>query len=149
MSFGQPFPGMSWTLDDDATQPIFRQALDLGVTFWDTANAYGMGTSEEIVGRAIGTYAAREQIVLATKQFWPMNEGPGGGGLSRKAIIEQTDASLRRLGTDYTDLMQIHRSTRPCPSRRRWRRCTTWSGPARCASSAPAVSAATSGAHHV
>lgn len=109
MGFGLPFPGMSWTLDDDAAQPIFRQALDLGVTFWDTANAYGAGSSEEIVGRAIKKYTTREQIVLATKQFWPMNDGPGGSGLSRKAIIEQTDASLKRLGTDYIDLMQIHR----------------------------------------
>ena len=108
MSFGSGTP-MEWILDDDAAQPIFRQAIDLGITFWDTANVYGMGTSEEIIGRAINTYASREQIVLATKLFWPMNAGPGGSGLSRKAIIEQTDASLRRLGTDYIDLMQIHR----------------------------------------
>ena len=108
MSFGSGTP-MEWILDDDAAQPIFRQAIDLGITFWDTANVYGMGTSEEIIGRAINSYASREQIVLATKLFWPMNAGPGGSGLSRKAIIEQTDASLRRLGTDYIDLMQIHR----------------------------------------
>ncbi|SEG21342.1 Predicted oxidoreductase [Nonomuraea solani] len=109
MSFGRPAPGRSWTLDDDAAEPIFRQALELGITFWDTANVYGMGTSEEIVGRAIRKYTTREQIVLATKQWGPMHDGPGGSGLSRKAIIEQTDASLRRLGTDYIDLMQIHR----------------------------------------
>ena len=109
MSFGLPGTGCDWMLDEDAAEPIFRQALDLGITFWDTANVYGVGTSEEIVGRAIKKYTTREQIVLATKQFWPMHEGPGGTGLSRKAIIEQTDASLRRLGTDYVDLMQIHR----------------------------------------
>lgn len=103
MSFGLAGTGRAWTLDDDAAEPIFRQALDLGVTFWDTANVYGKGSSEEIVGRAIKTYTTREQIVLATKQYWPMNDGPGGSGLSRKAIIEQTDASLHRLGTDYID----------------------------------------------
>ena len=109
MSFGLPGTGRDWTLDDGAAEPIFRQALDLGVTFWDTANVYGKGTSEEIVGRAITKYSKREDIVLATKQFWAMHDGPGGSGLSRKAIIEQTDASLKRLGTDYIDLMQIHR----------------------------------------
>lgn len=107
MSFGSGTP-MAWILDEDAAQPIFRQAVDLGITFWDTANVYGMGTSEEIIGRAITKYTSREQTVLATKQFWPMNDGPGGSGLSRKAITEQTEASLRRLGTDYIDLMQIH-----------------------------------------
>ena len=100
---------MPWTRDEDAAQPIFRHALDLGITFWDTANVYGAGTSEEIVGRAIKQLTTREQIVLATKVFWPMHVGPGGGGLSRKAILEQVDASLRRLDTDYVDLLQIHR----------------------------------------
>ena len=109
MSFGLPNTGRDWNLDDDAAEPIFRQAVELGVTFWDTANIYAKGTSEEIVGRAIKKYTSREQIVLATKQFWKMHDGPGGSGLSRKAIIEQTDASLKRLGTDYIDLMQIHR----------------------------------------
>src|SRR2546423_5540878 len=85
MSFGLPGTGRAWTLDDDAAEPIFRQALDLGITFWDTANVYGKGSSEEIVGRAIKTYTTREQIVLATKQYWPMHDGPGGSGLSRKA----------------------------------------------------------------
>jgi aryl-alcohol dehydrogenase-like predicted oxidoreductase len=109
MSFGMPGTGRDWTLDDDAAEPVFRQALDLGVTFWDTANVYGKGTSEEIVGRAIRKYTSREAIILATKQYWAMHAGPGGSGLSRKAIIEQTDSSLKRLGTDYIDLMQIHR----------------------------------------
>ena len=110
MSFGDTSRGFSeWALDDDAAEPIFRQALDLGITFWDTANVYGFGSSEEIVGRAIAKYTSREDVVLATKVFFPMHDGPGGSGLSRKAIMEQIDASLTRLGTDYVDLYQIHR----------------------------------------
>ena len=108
MSFGNP--GFhAWTLGEEAAQPFFRQAVELGVTFWDTANGYGGGSSEEIVGRAIKTYARREDIVLATKVHNKMHDGPGGSGLSRKAILEQLDASLSRLGTDYIDLYQIHR----------------------------------------
>lgn len=110
MSFGDTSRGFNeWALDDDAAEPIFRQALELGITFWDTANVYGYGTSEEIVGRAIKKYARRDDIVLATKVFFTMHEGPGGSGLSRKAIMEQVDASLARLDTDYVDLYQIHR----------------------------------------
>jgi aryl-alcohol dehydrogenase-like predicted oxidoreductase len=110
MSFGDTTKGFNeWALGDEAAEPIFRQAVELGITFWDTANAYGFGSSEEIVGRAIRKYARREDIVLATKVFFPMNEGPGGSGLSRRAIMEQIDASLARLGTDYVDLYQIHR----------------------------------------
>jgi len=110
MSFGDTSRGFNqWSLDDTAAEPIFRQAVELGITFWDTANAYGLGTSEEIVGRAIRKYTDRESIVLATKVFFPMHDGPGGSGLSRKAIMEQIDASLGRLGTDYVDLYQIHR----------------------------------------
>ena len=89
--------------------PFFQQAVELGVTFWDTANVYQLGTSEEIVGRAIIRYSRREDIVLATKVRGKMHDGPGGEGLSRKAILEQIDASLTRLGTDYVDLYQIHR----------------------------------------
>ncbi|WP_288025984.1 aldo/keto reductase [Arthrobacter sp.] len=109
MSFGAPGTGRDWTLDDAAAEPIFRQAVDLGITFWDTANVYGRGSSEEITGRAIRKYSSREDIVLATKLFWPMHGGPGGSGLSRKAILEQVDASLARLGTGHIDLLQIHR----------------------------------------
>src|SRR5829696_6977099 len=111
MSYGDPTtPGAhEWALDDDAAQPFFRQAIELGITFWDTANAYQAGTSEELVGRAIKRYSRREDIVLATKVFIHMHDGPGGSGLSRKAIMEQIDASLTRLGTDYVDLYQIHR----------------------------------------
>jgi aryl-alcohol dehydrogenase-like predicted oxidoreductase len=110
MSFGDTSKGFNeWALNDEQAEPIFRQALDLGITFWDTANIYGIGTSEEIVGRAIKKYSKREDIVLATKVNFKMHDGPGGEGLSRKAIMEQIDASLRRLGTDYVDLYQIHR----------------------------------------
>jgi 1-deoxyxylulose-5-phosphate synthase len=110
MSFGDTSRGFSnWALDDDAAEPIFRQAVELGITFWDTANVYSHGSSEEIVGRAIRKYTRREDVVLATKVFFPMHDGPGGSGLSRKAILEQIDASLTRLGTDHVDLYQIHR----------------------------------------
>jgi 1-deoxyxylulose-5-phosphate synthase len=110
MSFGLTSRGFNeWALDDDAAEPIFRQAVELGITFWDTANVYGYGSSEEIVGRALRKYTRRDDIVLATKVFFKMHDGPGGSGLSRKAIMEQIDASLSRLGTDYVDLYQIHR----------------------------------------
>ena len=110
MSFGDTSRGFNqWALDDKAAEPLFRQAVELGITFWDTANAYGYGTSEEIVGRAIRAYTRREDVVLATKVFFKMHDGPGGSGLSRRAIVEQLDDSLRRLGTDYVDLYQIHR----------------------------------------
>ena len=110
MSFGDYSRGFTdWALDDDAAEPIFRQAVELGITFWDTANIYGFGTAEEIMGRAITKYTRREDVVLATKVMFKMHDGPGGAGLSRKAIMEQIDASLSRLGTDYVDLYQIHR----------------------------------------
>jgi aryl-alcohol dehydrogenase-like predicted oxidoreductase len=109
MSFGEPARAAEWVLDEDTAAPIFQQAVELGITFWDTANMYARGSSEEITGRAIRTFTTREDVVLATKVFFPMHDGPGGGGLSRKAIMEQIDASLTRLGTDYVDLYQIHR----------------------------------------
>ena len=111
MSYGDPTTpdAHEWALDDDEAQPFFRQAVELGITFWDTANVYQAGTSEEVVGRAIKRYSRREDIVLATKVRGKMHDGPGGQGLSRKAILEQIDASLTRLGTDYIDLYQIHR----------------------------------------
>src|SRR4051795_13408362 len=110
MSYGDTSRGFNqWSLDEEASQPFFRQAVELGVTLWDTANTYQQGSSEEFVGRAIRRYSRREEIVLATKVYGRMHPGPGGGGLSRKAILEQVDASLTRLGTDYIDLYQIHR----------------------------------------
>jgi 1-deoxyxylulose-5-phosphate synthase len=110
MSYGNPVTGMhAWTLDEDASQPLFRQAVELGVTFWDTANVYQAGSSEEFVGRAIRKYSRREDITLATKVFGRMHDGPSGRGLSRAAILDQVDASLHRLGTDYIDIYYIHR----------------------------------------
>jgi 1-deoxyxylulose-5-phosphate synthase len=111
MSYGDPktVGAHEWSLDDEDAQPFFRQAVELGITFWDTANTYQLGTSEEVVGRAITRYSRREDVVLATKVFGRMHDGPGGRGLSRKAILEQVDASLTRLATDCIDLYQIHR----------------------------------------
>jgi aryl-alcohol dehydrogenase-like predicted oxidoreductase len=109
MSFGTGDGAHEWALADEAAAPVFRAAAEHGVTFWDTANVYSAGTSEEVTGRAIKEYSRREDVVLATKVFFRMHDGPGGSGLSRKAILEQVDASLTRLGTDYVDLYQIHR----------------------------------------
>ena len=110
MSYGVPDRGPHpWSLDNDAARPFIKQALDLGINFFDTANVYSDGTSEEIVGRALKEFASRDEIVLATKVHSRMRPGPNGAGLSRKAIMAEVDASLRRLGTDYVDLYQIHR----------------------------------------
>lgn len=110
MSIGRRVPGFNdWAVDGDAAEEILKQALDLGITFWDTANIYGGGSSEEILGEAIGRLVKREDIVLATKLFYPVGSGPGQAGLSRRAIIEQVEESLRRLKTDWIDLYQIHR----------------------------------------
>ncbi|MEZ7002606.1 aldo/keto reductase [Streptomyces sp. AD55] len=110
MTYGVPGRGThEWTLDEDASRPLIRQALEAGVTFFDTANVYSDGTSEEIVGRALRDFARRDEIVLATKVHGRMRPGPNGAGLSRKAIMTEIDHSLRRLGTDHVDLYQIHR----------------------------------------
>jgi aryl-alcohol dehydrogenase-like predicted oxidoreductase len=110
MTYGVPERGSHlWTLDEERSRPLIKQALELGINFIDTANTYSDGTSEEIVGRALRDFAKREEIVLATKVYMKMRPGPNGGGLSRKAIFNEIDASLKRLGTDYVDLYQIHR----------------------------------------
>ncbi|MGV8979140.1 MAG: aldo/keto reductase [Cellulomonas sp.] len=110
MSFGDPASGAHpWSLDEDASRPLIRQAVEAGITFFDTANVYSAGTSEEIVGRALADFTRRDEIVLATKVNGRMHDGPNGAGLSRKAILAELDHSLRRLGTDYVDLYQIHR----------------------------------------
>lgn len=98
-----------WVLDEDHSRPIIKKALEHGINFFDTANVYSDGTSEEIVGRALKDYANRDEIVLATKVHFRMHQGPNGAGLSRKAIMSEIDKSLKRLGTDYVDLYQIHR----------------------------------------
>ena len=110
MSYGDPQRGNhTWTLDEEASRPLIKQALESGITFFDTPNVYSDGSSEEIVGRALGEMARREEVVIATKVHGRMRPGPNGAGLSRKAIVAELDASLRRLGTDYVDLYQIHR----------------------------------------
>lgn len=110
MSYGVPERGSHpWSLNEQESRPFIRKALELGVNFFDTANIYSDGTSEEIVGRALKEFASRDEIVLATKVHGRMRSGPNGGGLSRKAILSEIDHSLKRLGTDYVDLYQIHR----------------------------------------
>ena len=110
MTFGVPERGdHPWTLPESQSRPLIRKAVDLGINFFDTANAYSDGTSEEILGQALKDFTRRDEVVIATKVFFPMSAGPNGGGLSRKAIFTAIDASLRRLGTDYVDLYQIHR----------------------------------------
>ncbi|MGW0664003.1 aldo/keto reductase [Streptodolium elevatio] len=116
MSFGTPARGThNWTLDEDAARPLIRQAVEAGVNFFDTANIYSDGTSEEITGRALKDFARRDEVVIATKVHGPMRGGPNAAGLSRKAIMTEIDNSLRRLGTDYVDLYQIHRWDRRTP----------------------------------
>jgi aryl-alcohol dehydrogenase (NADP+) len=110
MSYGDPARGThEWSLDEEASRPFFRRAVEAGITFFDTANVYSLGSSEEITGRALADFARRDEVVIATKVHGRMREGANGGGLSRKAILTEIDASLRRLGTDYVDLYQIHR----------------------------------------
>jgi len=110
MSFGDASRGgHPWALPEDQARPIIEQALNAGITFFDTANVYSAGSSEEITGRALADFARREDVVLATKVHGRMRPGPNGAGLSRKAILAELDASLTRLGTDYVDLYQIHR----------------------------------------
>src|SRR5713226_1706064 len=104
-----------WVLDEEESRPFFRRALEAGINFFDTADMYSMGASEEVVGRALGELAKRDEVVLATKVFFPMTKAPNGGGLSRKHIFSAIDASLRRLGVDHVDLYQIHRFDRETP----------------------------------
>jgi aryl-alcohol dehydrogenase-like predicted oxidoreductase len=137
MSFGDPARGRhEWSLDLDAARPLIRQALEAGITTYDTANVYSDGSSEEITGTVLGELARRDEILIATKVNGRMRPGPKGAGLSRGAILTQVDASLRRLGTDYIDLYQIPGGTRRSRSRRRWRHCTTSCARARSATSA-------------
>jgi aryl-alcohol dehydrogenase-like predicted oxidoreductase len=110
MSYGEPDRGAHpWSLPEDESRPFLKRALELGINFIDTANAYSAGSSEEIVGRAVADFVPRDEVVIATKVHFAMREGPNGGGLSRKAILSEIDNSLRRLKMDYVDLYQIHR----------------------------------------
>jgi aryl-alcohol dehydrogenase-like predicted oxidoreductase len=116
MSYGDPdaaLPGLGlgwkWALREEESRPFFKRAIELGINFFDTANVYSFGASEEITGRALKSFARREEVVIATKVYNVMRNGPNGRGLSRKAIFGEIDASLKRLATDYVDLYQIHR----------------------------------------
>ena len=110
MTYGIPERGdHTWTLNEEASRPFIQRALELGINFFDTANVYSDGTSEEIVGRALKDFAKREEVVIATKVYFPMSKATNAGGLSRKSIFAEIENSLRRLGTDYVDLYQIHR----------------------------------------
>ena len=115
MSFGKPTDIRPWTLDLDAARRMFRAAWEGGINFFDTANVYSEGTSEEITGKALWEIAPRHEIVLATKVCLPMRRGPNGAGLSRKVIMHEIDASLKRLGTDHVDIYQIHRADPATP----------------------------------
>ncbi|GAA3766120.1 aldo/keto reductase [Microbacterium kribbense] len=110
MSYGEPDAGThEWSIGIDAARPFFRRAIEAGITTFDTANVYSLGSSEEITGRLVREFSSRDEVVIATKVAMRMGPGPKGSGLSRAAIFAQVDASLRRLGTDYIDLYQIHR----------------------------------------
>ncbi len=109
MSYGAKTERWPWALDETQSRPFIKHALELGLNFFDTANVYTEGTGEEVLGRALKEFAKRDQVVIATKVFGKMGEGPNDVGLSRKHIMSQIDASLKRLGTDYVDLYQIHR----------------------------------------
>lgn len=110
MTYGEPSRGHPvWSLNEEASRPLIRHAVEAGINFFDTANMYSQGSSEEILGRALKDFADRDDVVIATKLRHPMRPGPNGAGLSRKAIMTEIDHSLRRLGTDYVDLYQIHR----------------------------------------
>jgi len=110
MSYGVSVQGThAWTLDEEKSRPFFKRALELGINFFDTSNSYSAGSSEEITGRALRDFAKRDEVVIATKVYFPSRKDPNGRGLSRKAILTEIDASLRRLGTDFVDLYQIHR----------------------------------------
>jgi aryl-alcohol dehydrogenase-like predicted oxidoreductase len=116
MTYGLPDRGAhSWTLDEEKSRPLIREAIELGINFFDTANTYSDGTSEAIVGRALEDFARREEIIVATKVYFPMREGPNARGLSRKSIMTEIDASLTRLKMDYVDLYQIHRWDQTTP----------------------------------
>ncbi len=116
MGFGDPSRGHpAWSLSEEASRPLIRHAIEAGINFFDTANLYSQGTSEEILGRALKDFTNRDSVVIATKLFAPMRTGPNATGLSRKAIRTEIDHSLRRLGTDYIDLYQIHRRDQMTP----------------------------------
>ena len=109
MSYGQTNERSQWVLNEEESRPYIQRALELGINFFDTANVYAYGTSEVVLGRALRDFASRDDVVIATKVRFDMGPGPNNRGLSRKHILSSIDASLKRLGTDYVDLYQIHR----------------------------------------
>jgi aryl-alcohol dehydrogenase-like predicted oxidoreductase len=109
MSYGQVSEGWQWVLNEEQSRPYIQRALELGINFFDTANVYSNGASEEVVGKALRDFSRRDEVVIATKVRFEMGAGPNDKGLSRKHILSSIDASLKRLGTDYVDLYQIHR----------------------------------------
>lgn len=116
MSYGEPERGHPvWSLGEDESRPLIKHAIERGINFFDTANVYSQGSSEEILGRALRDFADRDDVVIATKLRNPMRSGPNGKGLSRKAVMTEVDHSLRRLGTDYIDLYQVHRNDHTTP----------------------------------
>jgi aryl-alcohol dehydrogenase-like predicted oxidoreductase len=116
MTYGEPGRGHPvWSLGEEQSRPLIKHAVEAGINFFDTANMYSQGSSEEILGRALKDFARRDEVVIATKVRHPMHAGPNGAGLSRKAIFTEIDNSLRRLGTDYVDLYQIHRMDNRTP----------------------------------
>jgi len=138
MSYGGGNRGNhAWSLGEEESRPFIKRALEAGINFFDTANRYSLGNSEEILGRAVKDFARRDEVVIATKVYGRMRPGPNGAGLSRKAIMVEIDNSLRRFGTDYVDLYRSIAGTTRRRSRRRSKRCTTSSRPARPAISAP------------
>lgn len=114
MTYGSP-SWREWVLDEEASRPFFARALELGVNFFDTADMYSLGKSEEVLGRALRDMAQRDDVVIATKVYQPMSDKPNDRGLSRKHIMASIDRSLKRLGTDYVDLYQIHRYDKETP----------------------------------
>jgi aryl-alcohol dehydrogenase-like predicted oxidoreductase len=116
MTYGEPERGHPvWSLGEERARPLIKHVLEAGINFFDTANMYSNGSSEEILGRALNDFADRDEVVIATKLRHPMRPGPNGRGLSRKAIMTEVDHSLRRLGTDYIDLYQVHRNDHATP----------------------------------
>ena len=127
MTYGTPDRGPHpWTLPEDQSRPLIKQALELGINFFDTANIYSDGTSEEIVGRALKDFSTRDAVVIATKVNGRMRPGPNGAGLSRRAILTEIDHSLRRLGWTMSISTRSIVGITQRPSKRRWKPCTTW-----------------------
>ncbi len=114
MTYGTP-AWRPWVLDEETSRPFLKRAIEHGINFFDTSNMYSRGVSEQVVGRALTDYAKRDEVVLATKVYYPVEDHPNGGGLSRKHIMSAIDASLKRLGMDYIDLYQIHRFDNDTP----------------------------------